>query len=139
MKVKKIKEYLIIIVKVIKLSYLSSKIYTILLWGLNILIGIAIPVSTLIWSEFIDTAAIGILNNEWKKAALWIVVYSVFLFTQNVFNIINDYVESILSAKLNIFTTDKIMKCISDLPMDYFDSSENYDKIQKVNTESNIR
>lgn len=139
MKVKKIKEYLIIIVKVIKLSYLSSKIYTILLWGLNILIGIAIPVSTLIWSEFIDTAAIGILNNEWKKAALWIGVYSVFLFTQNVFNIINDYVESILSAKLNIFTTDKIMKCISDLPMDYFDSSENYDKIQKVNTESNIR
>lgn len=109
------------------------------MWGLNILIGIAIPVSTLIWSEFIDTAAIGILNNEWKKAALWIVVYSVFLFTQNVFNIINDYVESILSAKLNIFTTDKIMKCISDLPMDYFDSSENYDKIQKVNTESNIR
>lgn len=78
MKVKKIKEYLIIIVKVIKLSYLSSKIYTILLWGLNILIGIAIPVSTLIWSEFIDTAAIGILNNEWKKAALWIVVYSLF-------------------------------------------------------------
>lgn len=139
MKVKKIREHIIVIAKVIKLSYLSSKTYTIFLWGINILIGIAIPISTLIWSKFIDTAAIGILNSEWKKAALWIGVYSIFLFTQNVLNIINDYVESILSAKLNIFTTDKIMKCISDLPMDYFDSSENYDKIQKVNTESNIR
>ena len=45
----------------------------------------------------------------------------------------------ILSAKLNIYTTDKIMKCIADLPMEYFDKSENYDKIQKVNTESNMR
>lgn len=44
-----------------------------------------------------------------------------------------------MSAKLNIYTTDKIMKCIADLPMEYFDKSENYDKIQKVNTESNMR
>lgn len=38
MKVKKIREHIIVIAKVIKLSYLSSKIYTIFLWGINILI-----------------------------------------------------------------------------------------------------
>lgn len=62
-----------------------------------------------------------------------------FWFIQNILNVINEYIENILSAKLNIYTTDKIMKCIADLPMEYFDKSENYDKIQKVNTESNMR
>jgi ABC-type multidrug transport system fused ATPase/permease subunit len=136
---KNIKEYTAIIVKVIKLSYLSSKKYTIILWGINIMIGIAFPISTFIWSIFIDKATIGILSNEWKIAALWLGGYSIFWFIQNILNVINEYIENILSAKLNIYTTDKIMKCIADLPMEYFDKSENYDKIQKVNTESNMR
>ena len=72
-------------------------------------------------------------------AALWLGGYSIFWFIQNILNVINEYIENILSAKLNIYTTDKIMKCIADLPMEYFDKSENYDKIQKVNTESNMR
>lgn len=139
MRMKNIKEYTAIIVKVIKLSYLSSKKYTIILWGINIMIGIAFPISTLIWSIFIDKATIGILSNEWKIAALWLGGYSIFWFIQNILNVINEYIENILSAKLNIYTTDKIMKCIADLPMEYFDKSENYDKIQKVNTESNMR
>lgn len=139
MRMKNIKEYTAIIVKVIKLSYLSSKKYTIILWGINIMIGIAFPISTFIWSIFIDKATIGILSNEWKIAALWLGRYSIFWFIQNILNVINEYIENILSAKLNIYTTDKIMKCIADLPMEYFDKSENYDKIQKVNTESNMR
>lgn len=139
MRMKNIKEYTAIIVKVIKLSYLSSKKYTIILWGINIMIGIAFPISTFIWSIFIDKATIGILSNEWKIAALWLGGYSIFWFIQNILNVINEYIENILSAKLNIYTTDKIMKCIADLPMEYFDKSENYDKIQKVNTESNMR
>ena len=139
MRMKNIKEYTAIIVKVIKLSYLSSKKYTIILWGINIMIGIAFPISTFIWSIFIDKATIGILSNEWKIAALWLGGYSIFWFIQNILNVINEYIENILSAKLNIYTTDKIMKCIADLPMEYFDTSENYDKIQKVNTESNMR
>ena len=139
MRMKNIKEYTAIIVKVIKLSYLSSKKYTIILWGINIMIGIAFPISTFIWSIFIDKATIGILRNEWKIAALWLGGYSIFWFIQNILNVINEYIENILSAKLNIYTTDKIMKCIADLPMEYFDKSENYDKIQKVNTESNMR
>lgn len=139
MRMKNIKEYTAIIVKVIKLSYLSSKKYTIILWGINIMIGIAFPISTFIWSIFIDKATIGILSNEWKIAALWLGGYSIFWFIQNILNVINEYIENILSAKLNIYTTDKIMKCIADLPMEYFDKSENYDKIQKVNIESNMR
>lgn len=139
MRMKNIKEYTAIIVKVIKLSYLSSKKYTIILWGINIMIGIAFPISTFIWSIFIDKATIGILSNEWKIATLWLGGYSIFWFIQNILNVINEYIENILSAKLNIYTTDKIMKCIADLPMEYFDKSENYDKIQKVNTESNMR
>ncbi len=139
MRMKNIKEYTAIIVKVIKLSYLSSKKYTIILWGINIMIGIAFPISTFIWSIFIDKATIGILSNEWKIAALWLGGDSIFWFIQNILNVINEYIENILSAKLNIYTTDKIMKCIADLPMEYFDKSENYDKIQKVNTESNMR
>ena len=62
MRMKNIKEYTAIIVKVIKLSYLSSKKYTIILWGINIMIGIAFPISTFIWSIFIDKATIGILS-----------------------------------------------------------------------------
>lgn len=36
------------------------------------MIGIAFPISTFIWSIFIDKATIGILSNEWKIAALWL-------------------------------------------------------------------
>ncbi len=132
-------EYIKTIIKVLKLLFKSSKLYTSLILIVNIFIGIIVPINVIIWKNFINSAVAGISDSSWQAAIFWISIYSLIYIIDNILNKINEFIENILASKVNIFTTKLILDRLVDIPMEFFDNSENYDKIQKINTESNSR
>jgi ABC-type multidrug transport system fused ATPase/permease subunit len=132
-------EYIKIIIKVLKLLFRSSKLYTSLILIVNIFIGIIVPINVVIWKNFINSAVDGIADKSWQSAVFWIVIYSLIYIIDNILSKLNEFIENILASKVNIFTTKLILDRLVDIPMEFFDNSENHDKIQKINTESNSR
>ena len=113
--------------------------YTSLILIVNIFIGIIVPINVIIWKNFINSAMAGISDRSWQTAIFWISIYSLIYILDNILSKINEFIENILASKVNIFTTKLILDRLVDIPMEFFDNSENYDKIQKINTESNSR
>lgn len=132
-------EYIKTIIKVLELLFRSSKLYTSLILIVNIFIGIIVPINVIIWKNFINSAVAGISDRSWQTAIFWISIYSLIYILDNILSKINEFIENILASKVNIFTTKLILDRLVDIPMEFFDNSENYDKIQKINTESNSR
>lgn len=132
-------EYIKTIIKVLELLFRSSKLYTSLILIINIFIGIIVPINVIIWKNFINSAVAGISDRSWQTAIFWISIYSLIYILDNILSKINEFIENILASKVNIFTTKLILDRLVDIPMEFFDNSENYDKIQKINTESNSR
>lgn len=132
-------EYIKTIIKVLELLFRSSKLYTSLILIVNIFIGIIVPINVIIWKNFINSAVAGISDRSWQTAIFWISIYSLIYILDNILSKINEFIENILASKVNIFTTKLILDRLVDIPMEFFDNSKNYDKIQKINTESNSR
>ena len=137
--IKKSKEFFLIISRVVRLLWNSSKSNFIKTMIVSIVSGITIPFTLVIWKYLIDDMSRSIVSGNIAPVLFWLIFYFIFNYLQSVLMRIKDYQQNILSSYLNRYTSDLILKKVKDTDLKYFDSSMIYDKIRKVNEESTGR
>lgn len=129
----------LIISRVVRLLWNSSKSNFIKTMIVSIVSGITIPFTLVIWKYLIDDMSRSIVSGNIAPVLFWLIFYFIFNYLQSVLMRIKDYQQNILSSYLNRYTSDLILKKVKDTDLKYFDSSMIYDKIRKVNEESTGR
>lgn len=139
MLIKKSKEFFLIISRVVRLLWNSSKSNFIKTIIVSVISGITIPFTLVIWKYLIDDMSRSIVSGSIAPVLFWLILYFILNYLQSVLMRIKDYQQNILSSYLNRYTSDLILKKVKDTDLKYFDSSTIYDKIRKVNEESTGR
>lgn len=134
----KIKEIFKTITNTIKLLYSASKFHFILNIFFNIFSGIFIPVNIFIWKHLVDAVAVMIKseNGFYKPILFFLFLHFCIIFFARIISNLSFYFQTIYSAKINIFITDKILNKISELNFEEFDNPSVYNIIQKSSQES---
>ena len=139
MLIKKSKEFFLIISRVVRLLWNSSKSNFIKTIIVSVISGITIPFTLVIWKYLIDDMSRSIVSGSIAPVLFWLILYFILNYLQSVLMRIKDYQQNILSSYLNRYTSDLILRKVKDTDLKYFDSSTIYDKIRKVNEESTGR
>ncbi|OAB43502.1 ABC transporter ATP-binding protein [Paenibacillus glacialis] len=131
-----VQDYIKMLAKILALLWKSSKHTLVLLIFFNLLAGLSIPVTTIIWKFFIDSVVEALTSKDLTEPIIWILIH--FLYTQfkNIMNNVCRYFESNQADYMNKYITELTLDKIDRMEMDNFDNVELYDCIQKVNNES---
>lgn len=129
--IQKIKKGVVSIHKFILIIFSASRIDLICNFVLSIIIGLLSPISLLLSKSFLNelmnVIKIGKINNR-------VVIFLLALFgialIQSVLNNILGLLKIRFSDKVGIYITEVIFNKVIDLPMEYFDDSSTYNKIQ---------
>lgn len=128
---KKIDEQTTNLKRFFAIMFLAAKGELIFNIALSILCGIIDPVSLLISKNFLNELVIVIAN---KDITGYFILLLGILFSlavvQSILNNCIDIVKTKLSDKLSIYITEHVLSIAIELPMDDFDDSSTYNKIQ---------
>lgn len=119
------------IINLLKLIWCADKKLTILLFINNIIRKLIIPLKALIIKEILDIINVGLINNNDNQIYQSFIIMSVLFFMIFLINRIwwpiNSYVQNISLAKLSNEIKMKIIDCVSDFKLEFFDVKENFD------------
>ena len=135
----KIKEYVNIIEKVIRLLWRSSCKYTLLIVGINFLLGIIPPINSIIWMRLLNITVESIKSGNLKNVLPYLYCYVFMTCLLNCLKYVDKYCDSILSSYVNKYIIDITIKKVEQMSMSRFDDSEFYNRIKMVNNESASR
>ena len=131
MLIKKSKEFFLIISRVVRLLWNSSKSNFIKTIIVSVISGITIPFTLVIWKYLIDDMSRSIVSGSIAPVLFWLILYFILNYLQSVLMRIKDYQQNILSSYLNRYTSDLILRKVKDTDLKYFDSSTIYAKLEK--------
>lgn len=134
----KCKEIFKTITDTIKLLYSASKFHFILNIFFNIFSGLFIPINIFIWKYLVDALIVMLKsgNDFYKPVLFFLFLHFCISFFSRIVSSLSVYFQTIYSAKINIFITDKILNKISELNFEEFDNPAVYNIIQKSSQES---
>ena len=110
----KIKEYVNIIEKVIRLLWRSSCKYTLLIVGINFLLGIIPPINSIIWMRLLNITVESIKSGNLKNVLPYLYCYVFMTCLLNCLKYVDKYCDSILSSYVNKYIIDITIKKVED-------------------------
>ena len=96
--IKKSKEFFLIIRRVVRLLWNSSKSNFIKTMIVSIVSGITIPFTLVIWKYLIDDMSRSIVSGNIAPVLFWLIFYFIFNYLQSVLMRIEDYQQNIKVA-----------------------------------------
>lgn len=137
--ISKTSEYVNLVCKVFQLLWESSAKYTVLIIGINFLIGIIPPISSVVWMQLLNATIEAINSKEFGVTLNYLYLYAFLAIIAYALRQIAGYCDGILSSYVNRHIMNITMKKVARMSMHQFDDSELYNKIEKVNNESTVR
>ncbi|MCA1292152.1 ABC transporter ATP-binding protein/permease [Paenibacillus sp. alder61] len=131
-----LQEYMKMLAKTFDLLWKSSKHTLVLLLFFNLLAGLSLPISTIIWKFFIDSVVEAFVSKDLSKPILWILIHLLYTQFNDIMHNLCRYFESNQVDYMNKHITELTLDKIERMEMADFDNAEIYDCIQKVNSES---
>lgn len=134
----KIVETIITVAKTVSLLYDSSKIMCILVFVLNFISGITVPITLWIWKLLIDkcTLLLGGDISAVNELIKYIILHFAVALIDTCLNKISVYIQNIFGSMVDMNLTEKTMTKIEQLQVCDFDNAEIYNTIQKASNES---
>lgn len=128
--------------KVIKVFFECSRGTVAILIILSIVLGLIVPLEMFIWKRFLDETTIIILDNKFSSVdqpIFWIFMHCICVNTSTFILRYLDYSKKMYTDYLNKYISNLMMMKVCEIEPIYFDNSEIYDNIQKINNESVMR
>lgn len=135
-KFKSCRDYCRLLGKVSVLLWRSSSGTLICLLITNLIAGLAVPVTTVIWKYFLDSVVVALQNGDISAPVGWIVIHLLYTQFNHVIYNICKYFESNQADYMNKYITELTLDKVAEMEMKDFDDAEIFDHIQKVNNES---
>ncbi|MEK3697150.1 MULTISPECIES: ABC transporter ATP-binding protein [unclassified Paenibacillus] len=130
------RDYCRLLGKVTVLLWGSSSTTLICLFIFNLVAGLAVPVTTVIWKYFLDSVVVALQSGNISTPVLWIVIHMLYTQFNHVIYNICKYFESNQADYMNKHITELTLDKVAEMEMADFDDAEIFDHIQKVNNES---
>ncbi|WNS40835.1 ABC transporter ATP-binding protein [Paenibacillus sp. MMS20-IR301] len=102
----------------------------------NLIAGLAVPVTTVIWKYFLDSVVVALQNGDISAPVVWIIIHLLYTQFNHVIYNICKYFESNQADYMNKYITELTLDKVAEMEMADFDDAEIFDHIQKVNNES---
>ncbi|MCE3202820.1 ABC transporter ATP-binding protein [Paenibacillus sonchi] len=103
---------------------------------ITFLLGIIVPVNTIVWSRFLDALANIHSDDHLSKVILWLALNCGLWVLNGMLQKINKYYKDMQSDYVNLYITNKVLDKINSLEIIHFDDPNVYDQINKVNSEA---
>lgn len=133
----RVKEMRLFMLKTVKLLWKSSRISLIITLIINIFNGIINPLNLIISKYLIDSVIDTLSNKEnYRCVIFWIIIEFASVILSKIIQRINAYYSIIQVKILNKYIADLIIKKSNELDLSFFENSEFYNKIEKVNKQS---
>ena len=103
---------------------------------ITFLIGIIIPLNTIIWSEFVNVIIEAEQSGQIRNVVIVLTITWGMWILQTILNKVNRYLKDMQSDYLNCSITDKVFSKLDKLEMEEFDKPDIYNKLNKINAEA---
>lgn len=103
---------------------------------ITFLLGMIVPVNTIIWSRFLNTLANINSDDRLSGVILWLALNCGIWVVNGILQKINKYYKDMQSDYVNLYITNMILEKINGLEIIHFDDPNVYDQINKVNSEA---
>lgn len=133
----RIKEINSFMLKTIKLLWKSSRISSIVTLIVNVFNGIIIPLNLVVSKYLIDSVVDTLSNREnYGSVIFWLIIEFGSVIISKIIQRINTYYSVIQVKALNNYIAKLIIEKSNELDLSFFENSEFYNKIEKVNKQS---
>lgn len=103
---------------------------------ITFLIGLIIPLNTIIWSEFVNVIIEAEQSGQIRNVVIVLTITWGMWILQTILNKVNRYLKDMQSDYLNCSITDKVFSKLDKLKMEEFDKPDIYNKLNKINAEA---
>ena len=138
-KIKDIKNFVLNIIKIIKLIFETAPFLVAKLIFCNIMMGIVVSINVYLWKRLVDSVAQSLTIGDIKFSIFWLLCIGGCAGVTNFLTRLGIYYREIVQEYVNRNITEKLMGKIDELNMECFDDPEMYDTIEKVSNESVAR
>lgn len=138
-KIKDIKNFVLNIIKIIKLIFETAPFLVAKLIFCNIMMGIVVSINVYLWKRLVDSVAQSLTIGDIKFSIFWLLCIGGCAGVTNFMTRLGIYYREIVQEYVNRNITEKLMGKIDELNMECFDDPEMYDTIEKVSNESVAR
>lgn len=118
------------------LLWKASKINLLLLFVFNILSGLLIPASLMVWKRVVDSIIDAMTSNTIQFAIFWLCLHGLLQIFTEVINSVCTYLKDMQTDYVNKYITKKVLDKVQKMEMDQFDDSATYNQITKINNEA---
>ena len=138
-KIKDIKNFVLNIIKIIKLIFETAPFLVTKLVFCNVMLGIVVSVNVYLWKQLVDSVTQSLIIGDIKFSIFWLLCIGLCTGVTNFLTRLGIYYREIAQEYVNRNITEKLMGKIDELNMECFDDPEMYDTIEKVSNESVAR
>lgn len=138
-KIKDIKNFVLNIIKIIKLIFETAPFLVTKLVFCNVMLGIVVSVNVYLWKQLVDSVTQSLIIGDIKFSIFWLLCIGLCTGVTNFLTRSGIYYREIAQEYVNRNITEKLMGKIDELNMECFDDPEMYDTIEKVSNESVAR
>lgn len=103
---------------------------------LNLLVGLMTPITTIVWSYFLNSLVFISQNQTYNNAIIWLSIQISLLFLFNLLNGISRLYQETLTDYMNKYITDIVISKTKDMELMHFDNPKVYDQMNKISNES---